>query len=173
MIHTKLKFVNNFDEVDEVTNCEFFMEEIDMTFSDKIKRSREVARMTQVELAEQVGVSQRTIASYESGGARARRSTIEKLARALKVSVKFLSDDDCTDPLAEIEKDDYIEQARAMYGAKGVRDMEELLRDNAALFAGGELSQDQKDAFFEAVMKAYLTCKEESKKKFGRKNKSV
>jgi len=56
-----------------------------------------------------------------------------------------------------------------MYGSKGVRDMEELLRDNAALFAGGELSQDQKDAFFEAVMKAYITCKEESKIKFGRK----
>lgn len=125
-----------------------------MTFSDKIKRSREVAQLTQTELADLVGVSQRTIASYESGGAKARRSTIEKLARALKVSVKFLSDDTCIDPLDEIEKDDYIEQAREMYGAKGVRDMEELLRDNAALFAGGELTQEQKDAFFEAVMYA-------------------
>lgn len=141
------------------------MEEIDMTFSDKIKRSREVAHLTQNELAQLVGVSQRTIASYESGGAKARRSTIEKLARALRVSVKFLSDDDCADPLAEIDKDDYIEQAREMYGTKGVRDMEELLRDNAALFAGGELSQDQKDAFFQAVMTAYVTCKEEARKK--------
>lgn len=144
-----------------------------MTFSDKIKRSREVAKLTQVELAELVGVSQRTIASYETGGARARRSTTEKLARALKVSVKFLTDDDCLDPLAEIEKDGYIEQARALYGSKGVRDMEELLQDNAALFAGGELSQEQKDAFFEAVMRAYLTCKEEARKKFGRKEQSV
>lgn len=143
-----------------------------MTFSDKIKRSREVAQLTQTELADLVGVSQRTIASYESGGAKARRSTIEKLARALKVSVKFLSDDTCIDPLDEIEKDDYIEQAREMYGAKGVRDMEELLRDNAALFAGGELTQEQKDAFFEAVMYAYVTSKEEAKKKFGRKKKS-
>jgi len=126
-----------------------------MTFSDKIKRSREIANLTQRELAELVGVSQRTIAFYESGGAKARRSTIEKLARALKVSVKFLSDDNCIDPLDEIEKDGYIEQARAMYGSKGVRDMEELLRDNAALFAGGELSQDQKDAFFEAVNAFY------------------
>ena len=40
----------------------------------------------------------------------------------------------------------------------------------SALFAGGELSQDQKDAFFEAVMKAYITCKEEARVKFGRKN---
>ena len=140
-----------------------------MTFSDKIKRAREVAKLTQNELAQQVGVSQRTIASYESGGAKARRSTIEKLAHALKVSVKFLTDDDCIDPLADIEKDDYIDQARAMYGAKGVRDMEELLRENTALFAGGELSQEQKDMFFQAVMTAYVTCKEEASKKFGHK----
>ena len=140
-----------------------------MTFSDQIKRAREVAKLTQNELAQEVGVSQRTIASYESGGARARRSTIEKLARALKVSVKFLSDDTCTDPLADIEKDEYIDQARALYGAKGVRDMDALLADNAALFAGGELSQEQKDAFFQAVMTAYVTCKEEASKKFSPK----
>lgn len=140
-----------------------------MTFSDKVKRSREVVGITQSELAAKTGVSQRTIASYESGGAIARRSTMEKLARALKVSVKYLTEENCTDPLDEIEKDGYVEQARELYGASGVRDMDALLRDNAALFAGGELSQDQKDAFFEAVMKAYLTCKEEAKEKYGRK----
>ena len=140
-----------------------------MTFSDKIKRAREVAKLTQQELADAVGVSKRTIASYESGGAIARRSTMEKLAHALKVSVKFLSDDTCVDPLEDIEKDEYIDQARALYGAKGVRDMDELLADNAALFAGGELSQEQKDAFFQAVMTAYVTCKEEASKKFGPK----
>lgn len=140
-----------------------------MTFSDKIKRSREVANMTQQELARAVGVSQRTIASYESGGARARRSTTEKLARALKVSVKFLTDDNCTNPLEDIGKDAYIDEARAMYGSKGVRDMEELLQDNAALFAGGGLSQEQKDAFFQAVMTAYVTCREEARKKFSPK----
>ena len=32
-----------------------------MTFSDKIKRAREVAKMTQHDLAQEVGVSQRTI----------------------------------------------------------------------------------------------------------------
>lgn len=140
-----------------------------MTFSDKVKRAREVVGMTQNELAAKTGVSQRTIASYESGGAIARRSTTEKLARALKVSVKYLTEENCTDPLDEIEKDGYVEQARELYGSSGVRDMDTLLRDNAALFAGGELSQDQKDAFFEAVMKAYLTCKEEAKEKYGRK----
>ena len=75
-----------------------------MTFSDKVKRAREVVGMTQNELAAKTGVSQRSIASYESGGAIARRSTMEKLARALKVSVKYLMEENCTDPLDEIEK---------------------------------------------------------------------
>ena len=90
-----------------------------MTFSDKIKRAREVAKMTQHDLAQEVGVSQRTIASYESGGARARKSTTEKLAHALKVSVRYLSDDDCTNPLEDIEKDEYIEQI-VQYGGAAV-----------------------------------------------------
>ena len=140
-----------------------------MTFSDKIKRSREVADLTQQELADLVGVSKRTIASYESTNAVARRTTIVKLARALMVSVRYLSDDECTDPLADIEKDDYVEEARQRYGASGARDVDALLRDNAALFAGGELSQEEKDAFFEAVMWAYVASKDIASVKFGRK----
>ena len=92
-----------------------------MTFSDKIKRSREVAGLTQQELADQVGVSKRTIASYECTDAIARRSTTVKLARALKVSVRYLTDDSCTDPLADIEKDDHVEEARRLYGASGAK----------------------------------------------------
>ena len=141
-----------------------------MTFSDKIKRSREIAKLTQQELADAIGVSKRTIASYESGGAIARRGTTEKLAAALKVSVKFLTDENCMDPNADIEKDTYVEQARALYGAKGVRDMNELLDESKALFAGGEVSEEQKDAYFQAIMAAYLACKEEAKKKFGKKD---
>lgn len=70
--------------------------------------------------------------------------------------------------MEDIEKDGYIEEARERYGTKRARDIEKLLEDNKALFAGGELSQDQKDLFFQAVMTAYVTCREEAKKKFGR-----
>lgn len=140
-----------------------------MTFSDKIKRSREVAGLTQDELAALVGVSRRTVTAYECTNAVARRSTIVKLARALKVSVRYLTDENCTNPLADIEKDDHVEEARRLYGASAARDVEALLHENAALFAGGELSQDEKDAFFEAITQAYFASKSEAKRKFGPK----
>ena len=138
-------------------------------FADKVKEARISLGLSQTQLAQEVGVSPRSVQAYERGEKTPRAAMMAKLAKALKVSVKFLSDDACTDPLEEIEKDDYLEQARALYGAKGVRDMDELLKENAALFAGGELSQDQKDKFFQAIMTAYVTSKEEAKVKFGRK----
>lgn len=140
------------------------------SFPEKVKDARTELGLSQTELANRVGVSLRTITGYEKGEKRPRAASMLKLAKALQVSVKFLSDDACDNPVEGIEQDGYIEEARSKYGAQGGRDMEALLADNTALFAGGELSQEQKDAFFQAVMTAYVTSKEEARKKFGRKN---
>ena len=139
-------------------------------FADKVKEARISLGLSQTQLGKAAGVSLRTILAYEKGEKTPRPATLLKLAKALNVSVKFLTDDECENPVEDIEKDGYIEEARERYGSKGARDVEQLLADNAALFAGGELSQEQKDAFFQAVMTAYVTCKEEAKAKFGRKN---
>ena len=136
-------------------------------FSEKVRDARCELGLSQTQLGELVGVSLRTILAYEKGEKQPRQATMLRLAKALKVSVKFLSDDNCKNPVEDIEKDGYIEEARERYGSQGVRDVNKLLEDNAALFAGGELSQDQKDAFFRAVMTAYVTCREEARKKFG------
>lgn len=140
------------------------------SFSEKARDARIELGLTQTQLGEEVGISLRTIVAYERGEKKPRQATMLKLAKALKVSVKFLSDDECENPLEDIEKDGYISVVREKYGAKGAKDMDSLLAANAALFAGGELSQEQKDAFFDAVMKAYITCKEEAKAKFGHKS---
>ena len=58
-------------------------------------------------------------------------------------------------------------------GEKGARDINEILEANRALFAGGELDEEAKDAFYQAVTKAYLSCKMEAKKTFGRKKKNT
>lgn len=141
-----------------------------MTFAEKVKAARTELGLTQTQLGETVGLSLRTILAYEKGEKYPRASTMLKLAKALKVSVKYLSDDSCENPMEDIEKDGYIEEARERYGAAGARDMNALLQENTALFAGGELSQDEKDAFFQAVMTAYVTSKEAAREKFGRKS---
>ena len=138
-------------------------------FAEKVKDGRVALGLSQSQLAETVGVSTRTIQTYEQGAKMPRATTIHKLAKALKVSVKFLSDETCEDPIADIEKDAYIEEARNLYGHKGAKDVATLLQENAALFAGGELTQEQKDDYFEAIMRCYLTSKEVAKQKFGRK----
>jgi transcriptional regulator with XRE-family HTH domain len=138
-------------------------------FSAKVRDARNELGLTQTQLGEIVGVSLRTILGYEKDEKRPRQRTMLKLAQALKVSVKFLSDDDCEDPMAEIEKDNYIAQARASYGAEGARDINRMLDENRALFAGGELSQDQKDAYFNALLTAYTTCRQVASAKFSKK----
>ncbi len=141
------------------------------TFAEKVKMARSELDMTQSELGEATGVSLRSILDYEKGKKYPRQSTLLKLAKALQVSSRFLSDDSCDDPLADIERDGFITEARERYGSKGARDINRLLAENAAVFAGGDLSQDQKDKFFQAVMTAYVTSKEEARKTFGRKKK--
>ena len=140
------------------------------TFANKVKDARNELNISQAQLAESAGVSVRAIQTYEQGTKKPRQGVLLKLAKALNVSVKFLVDENCENPLEDIEKDGYIAEARERYGSAGGKDIEALLADNAALFAGGELSQEQKDAFFEAVMKAYITCKEEARTKFGPKS---
>ena len=129
-----------------------------MNFSDKIKFQREQNHLTQKELAELVGVSQRAIAAYES---------------SLNVSYDYLKHDEITDPSYGIEKMDYIDEVNGQLGEKGAKDINEILEANRALFAGGELDEEAKDAFYQAVTKAYLSCKMEAKKTFGRKKKNT
>lgn len=140
------------------------------SFAEKVKDARSELGLSQQQLAEMVDVSDRSIKAYERGEKKPRQGTMLKLAKALKVSVRFLSEDACENPVEDIEKDGYIAEARELYGATGARDMDQLLQENTALFAGGELSQEQKDMFFQAIMTAYVTCREEAKVKFGRKN---
>ena len=60
----------------------------------------------------------------------------------------------------------YVNAARERYGSKGAIDMKALLDANRALFAGGEMPQEDKDLFFQAVTEAYFECKKQAHDKF-------
>jgi len=140
------------------------------SFSTKVKERREILNLSQPQLANLVGVSSRSIASYETTDTKPRGKIMRSLAGALQVSVDYLLKDDIDNPKHGLEKEPYLDEVREKFGDKAAREINELLEKNTALFAGGILDQDAKDSFLEAVMEAYITCKKEARKTFGRKN---
>jgi hypothetical protein len=64
-----------------------------------------------------------------------------KLAKALNVSTKFLRDDNCITPMAEIEKDGYIAEARERYNNELGRVLSRLQIEVIDLFSGSELPE--------------------------------
>jgi len=139
------------------------------TFALKVKEAREISDLSQRALAEKIGVSQRAITAYETGVSLPRGTTARKLAKALNVSVEYLLNNEITDPLYGIEIEPFLAEVRDRFGNRATYDADALLKQNVALFAGGQLSQDAKDAFFESIMRSYLSCKEEAKNIYGRK----
>lgn len=65
-----------------------------MSIGSRIKERREELEMTQVELAEIVGVSKGSIGNYESGVSAPNEKILYKLFSALKCDANFLYQDD-------------------------------------------------------------------------------
>ena len=70
-----------------------------MNFVMKLKQERHRIGITQEELAARTGLSQRSIAAYESQGVVAHYRNIVKLAAVLQVTVKYLIDDEIQEPI--------------------------------------------------------------------------
>ena len=62
----------------------------ELEFSERLKRLRKARGMTQQELADQLGVSNKSVSRWESGGGYPDVALLEPLARALGVTVDEL-----------------------------------------------------------------------------------
>ncbi len=126
-----------------------------MKFQDRLKELRQKNNLSQVELGKLVGVSDRTIQNYENS----RRTPqtydiIYKLASALGVKVEELVS----------EEDMLIVGAAERGGVKAARDIGQLVGEVSAMFAGGELTDEDKDAAMRALNEAYWESKQINKK---------
>lgn len=143
-----------------------------MTFGEKLKTVRLSLNLSQSELAEMTGISERSLYTYEQTGLLPRSGNMKKIADALNVSVSYLLDEEETDMHKDIDREIYIANAKNKYGYKGAREATELLSRASALFAGGELNDEAKDLFFRSLMEVYLDSKEEAREKFSPKRAS-
>ena len=137
-----------------------------MTFGEKIKKARLALNLSQSEVAEKTGISERSLYTYEQTGTMPTSGNILKLAEALNVSVGYLLDEEETDTKKDLDHDIFIANARNKYGCKGAKEAADILSRASALFAGGELDDSAKDLFFQSLMEVYLESKEEARAKF-------
>ena len=124
-----------------------------MNFTEKLQKLRKEKGFTQAELAEKVGVSTRSIQNYELGMRYPKRNILDKLCEILETRIEYL-----------VSSDDFIGLVRAEDGARGVASAQQLLNCAGALFAGGEMSEEDKDKVMLALQNIYWKAKEKNRK---------
>ena len=114
------------------------------TFAEKLKALRVEAEISQQKLSEALGITVRTISSYELGHTYPNFEQLSKIARFFGVSAdSFMNDNE-----------HFISQAYEASGRKGARQASELIDEVVGLFAGGRLTEDDRDAAMRAIQES-------------------
>lgn len=123
-----------------------------MTFAEKLKRERAKKKLSQAALAEKAGITARTLQNYEMGKRYPANMEITmKLAAALGTTAEELLSPGEETIITAMEPD-----VR--------RQLEELVHSLSALFSGGRLEEEDRDAAMEAIIAAYWAAKKEDRK---------
>lgn len=126
-----------------------------MTFGEKVREARKKLNLSQDDLSNKMGVSRRTVTSWETDKSFPRtRKVYEKLAETLDVPLNYLLSDD----------DAFVMDASEQFGYRGKKGAEKLVQELTGLFAGGELAEEDMDALAFAVQGAYVEAKKRNKK---------
>lgn len=126
-----------------------------MTFGEKVRKAREAAGLSQKKLADMTGIAPRTIQNYETAGRLPKqREYYDLLADALNLDVSVLLD----------ENAEFVLKATEEYGSRGSEQAQRLLEEVTGMFAGGELDDEDKDAFLKAIQDAYWISKKKNRK---------
>jgi transcriptional regulator with XRE-family HTH domain len=125
-----------------------------MKFSGKFRTLRQNAGLKQKELGTALGVSARTIVKYENGQSYPSAEFLPKIAAFFDITIDSLMNED----------DEFLATAYEKGGSKGIRGASALIDEVVAMFAGGKLSDDDRDAAMRAIQNAYWIAVEENKK---------
>lgn len=125
-----------------------------MPFADKLKQRRLLLNYSQEKLAEEIGVSTRTITNYECGNTFPPGEKLKMIANCLGVTIENLISED----------EEYIIEANEKGGSKSAREVRRLAHEVSGLFAGGQLTDEDRDTAMEIINRAYWIAKKNNKK---------
>ena len=128
-----------------------------MTFGEKIHVERTKRGMNQKEFGQLIGVSTRIVSLYETNKSYPRtREDYTRIATTLNIDVNYLL----------TENEEFVMGIADQYGSRGAQGASKVLSDVKALFAGGEMAEEDMDVFMKAVQDAYWEVKKINKEKY-------
>ncbi len=136
-----------------------------MKLSEKMVILRNRKELTQAELGELAGVKKRSIIYYENDQRMPNDEILLGIAKGLDVSPEFLLDDSQSIELTKEEI--FIKEAKDKFGSKGALEAGKTIKQIKALMSGGELDENDKEAFFQVMQEIYFDSSEKAKK-FGK-----
>lgn len=134
----------------------------DSTNGDKIRALRLAQHMTLAELSRRSGMSNRAIRYMEDNERTPSVEAIQKLSAALGVTTDFFMDDVTFEQ--ELKAEQFYAEAKKKYGSRGVAQAKKIREQTNTLFAGGELSEEDRLAFIEDMEELFFETKEDAKK---------
>ncbi|NMD99301.1 helix-turn-helix transcriptional regulator [Selenomonas bovis] len=126
-----------------------------MKLAQKLLQLRRQRELSQKTVAAGCGISRQTYNGYETGLRYPRqRATYEAMAKFFDVDVNYLFG----------ENEQFVTDASDRYGAHGMAQARALVGELAGMFAGGELTEEDKVAVMRSLEQAFWLAKEENKK---------
>jgi transcriptional regulator with XRE-family HTH domain len=126
-----------------------------MTLGEKLKALRTSAGLTQKQLAEKVGVSDKSLGYYETNERTPRKNTIASISEYFNVPAEFLTQE---------SEDDFEKLAQYADRESGKAEADRIIKDVQGLFAGGKLSEEDRDAVMLTLQNIYWEVKAKQNK---------
>ena len=126
-----------------------------MTFGEKLRALRLSKKLTQAELAASLRVTSRTLINYELGKCMPKQTEVlARIATLFDVSVDYLMNDE------EV----CVRNTREHGNPEADEEVRRLLADVSGLFAGGRLSDEDRDYVMRAINDLYWEAREKAGK---------
>jgi transcriptional regulator with XRE-family HTH domain len=128
-----------------------------MEFGDKLREQRTKKGLTQEDLAKDIGVTRQTLRNYEKGISHPQdRNMYFILADYFGVDVNYFL----------TENEEFLTAVAEKFGKRGQNQAKDILIQTAALFAGGELSDPDKEAFVRDMQSLFVEASEIAQDKY-------
>ena len=126
-----------------------------MKLAQKLQQLRHEKGISQGAVAKGCGITRQTYNAYENGIRYPRtRATYERMAEFFDVDVNFLFG----------QNEQFVSEAALSYGQHGMAQAQALAGELAGMFAGGELTEEDKLSVMQTLEKAFWLAKSNNKK---------